>query len=333
MRILTSLNSYQRDSSKPLILGLGNFDGVHLGHQSLIRYVVAQAKKKNGLSALLTFAEHPQEILHPGQQPKLLTSMLHRLWLFSEMGVDLVFVLHFTEKFSQVSARQFVEMNLVHQLGVSEVCLGYNAHFGRGREGDGIMMKKLSQEFGFDFREMDSVRVDGEVVSSTVIRNSISEGELRKAASLLERPFSVVAKVIKGDGRGKELGFPTANLDIAGLLLPPFGVYPVLAREVVFPELSAESSTNFNVTYSNKWSYGVLNYGKRPTFGQDGALAAETHLLDFKGDMYGKHLQILFYPRLRSEKQFASAEELKAQIILDIEDAKKALIEAKVTQK
>lgn len=326
MRIYTELESFYSDPENPLILGLGNFDGLHLGHKALIEHVILEASAQGGTAAVFTFSEHPQEVLHPGTKPNLLTAMNHRLWLFDQLGVDVCFLTHFTSKFSQMEPEEFVHEILVRELGVSQVCLGYNARFGHGRQGDGALMRKFADEFDFQFEEMKAVQVDGQSVSSTGIRQFIEKGDFEKASRCLGRPYSLFAEVVKGEGRGKKLGFPTANLNIKGLAMPPTGVYPVKVRRIdISQKRTAEENVDFRSSEPGAWVKGVLNYGARPTFKGEGGLVAEVHLFGFKADLYGATLEVQFYPRIREERRFEGAEELKKQVKKDVLDAQKLL--------
>jgi riboflavin kinase/FMN adenylyltransferase len=321
MEILTHLKRYPIEQSRPLILALGNFDGLHLGHQQILRNVVDHAKKINGVPAVLTFFEHPQRILHPSKEPPLLTSLQHRLFLFQEMGIQICFLLHFTVPFSKTSPEKFVEDCLKRSLGVSEVHLGYNGHFGFDRRGDSSLMKNLSKRLGFKFCETEPVKVGGQFVSSTLIREAVREGDLTQARRFLGRPFSIFASVVRGKGRGRRLGYPTANLRPRSEILPPRGVYPVEIREKLY-HLKPTSETfefEFVLENSGEWRHGVLNYGVRPTL--EGATAdpiPEVFILNYSGDLYGKTVEVVFHPRLREEKRFVDSNELVQAITEDV---------------
>ena len=313
MEVWTSLESYNPDTYRPLILALGNFDGLHLGHQKILREVIANAKKTNGRPAVLTFHEHPQRVLHKSQDLRLLTSPEHRLFLFKELGIEICFLLRFTIELSKILPERFVERCLVTQLGIREVHLGYNAHFGHDRSGDCGLMRTLSKKFGFSFHETEPVTCGAEFVSSSLIRKKILKGDLLSAEALLGRPFSLFGTVIRGKGRGRTLGFPTANLRPHSEILPPAGVYPVQVRQNLFHLKRIGNENQFMHESSEKgpWQEGILNYGVRPTFADvHRDLIPEVFLFNFDGNLYGKTLEVVFHPPLREEKTFNSSQEL-----------------------
>ena len=324
MIVWTRVHHYEQDPHRPLILALGNFDGVHLGHQQILKSVARQAKKRGGIPAVLTFSEHPQRVLHQTGKPPLLTSPQHRLFLFEEQSVEVCFLIHFTLALSKVTPERFVEEWLVKQLAVKEVHLGYNAHFGSGRSGDCRLMKKLAGPLGFDFYEVEPVKIGGEFVSSSLIRQAVQQGDLSRAAECLGRPFTLFASVVRGKGWGRKLGYPTANLKAHSEVFPPRGVYPVEVRERSFRLRPAETKDKFNyeIDAAREWRRGILNYGIRPTFSSGSAAeVAEVFLFNFKGDLYGKTLEVRFYSRLREEKEFRSSEELVKAIQQDVSNA------------
>ncbi|MBI3312668.1 MAG: bifunctional riboflavin kinase/FAD synthetase [Candidatus Omnitrophica bacterium] len=312
MLLITDFQDFIPNPRKPLVLGLGNFDGVHLGHQALIQRVIQKAKKIHGQAALFTFRNHPQSVLHPQKPLELLTTAEHKLFLFKHYGAPLCFWQTFNRRFSKIEAEDFVKKILFQKLKVSEICLGSSAHFGHNRKGNAAFMRLLSHRLGFKFEEIPPIQKGGDIVSSSRIRRLVKSGHLEEAKDCLGRPFSIFAKVIRGKGRGKKLGFPTANLETRNSVLPPGGVYPVKLRLIQRNQKPG------------KWLSGVLNYGIRPTFKKDGfKRVAEIFVLDFKGNLYGKTLEVVFYPKLRDEKRFAGPQVLKHQIGRDIAQAKK----------
>jgi len=323
MRIWTRIKSYQADPGRPLVLALGNFDGVHRGHQEILKRVRDQAGNRNGIAAVLTFSEHPQRILHPQKGPPLLTSPQHRLSLFNPLGIELCFLLPFTREFAKIRPEVFVKEWLVECLQVKEVHLGYNAHFGVNRSGDGRLVKKLSKSLGFDFHEAEPLKLNGEFVSSSLIRRLIQEGDLLEAEMFLGRPFSIFASVVHGSGRGKSLGFPTANLQSHSEILPPMGVYPVELKENRFhlKPITGGEEYEYESEEPGKWRRGILNYGRRPTFGDTQKEIPEVFLFDFEGSLYGKTVEVRFYPRLREERQFDSPSRLAEAIKQDVFEA------------
>ena len=322
MKVWTQLEKYQKgNSERDLVLALGNFDGAHLGHQRILHSVVDHAKKRNGIPAVLTFHEHPQRVLHHSKTPALLTSPQHRLLFFQTMGIEVCFLLHFTIDFSKTRPEDFIKEWLVERLKVREVHLGYNAHFGFDRAGDCGLMRKLSGPLGFDFYEADPVTVEGQFISSSLIRHVIQEGDLARARSFLGRPFSIFASVVRGKGRGRTLGFPTANLRPHSEILPPRGVYPVEVRQTQFHLRPLLSSNEFEYELEElgEWRPGVLNYGTRPTFDPESEEAApEVFIFDFSGNLYGKTVEVLFHPKLRDEKHFQDSKELSEAIERDV---------------
>lgn len=326
MKVWTSLEGYERDPSRPLVLALGNFDGLHVGHQRIVKSVVDRARERQGTAAVLTFYEHPQRILHQCAEPALLTSPQHRLFLFQEMGVEICFVPHFTLPFSKTDPEIFVEEWLMKRLGVEEVHLGYNAHFGFNRRGDSSLMRVLSRRLGFGFCEAEAVKIEGEFVSSTLIREFVRRGELARAEKFLGRAFSIFTTVVRGEGRGRSLGFPTANLRLHSEIMPPRGVYLVEARENCYhlKALGREGEFEFVEERCGPWWTGILNFGRRPTFEPDREQSIpEVHLLDFEGNLYGRTLEVVFRQRIRDEKVFASSSDLVQAIEQDVVNARR----------
>jgi len=329
MHIFESLNDYTPHLTRPLILGIGNFDGVHLAHQKLLAHVVKKAQESGGSAAVFTFRDHPQKILNPSNlNLKLLMSLNHRLATLKRLQMDACFLMHFTEAFSRIEPECFVEDILLNRLKVQTVVMGYNARFGLGRRGDAAMMKQLAKQKNFSFMAIDPVELANDVISSSRIRGEIAMGNLQLANQCLGRPFSIWAPVTRGNQMGKPLGYPTANLDIANQLMPQEGVYAVMTRvvDVSFHEISATSSKMQSID-TGKWFQGALNYGKRPTLpGQMMEQAvAEVFLLDYEGDLYGKTLEIVFVRKLRDEKRFKNGDLLRQQIQKDVLAARKCL--------
>ena len=327
MKVWTRLESYSPDSERSLFLAVGNFDGVHRGHQKILESLVLHAKKVDGIPGVLTFSEHPQRVLHRASKPPLLTSPQHRLLFFDQMGIESCFLLPFTLAFSRTSPEEFVEKWLVNRLKAKAIHLGYNAHFGAHRRGDGVMMKELSKRLGFEFLEVEPVKIKNQFVSSTAIRTAIQNGDLKLVEEFLGRRFGIFATVVRGKGRGRLLGSPTANLQPHSEILPPCGVYPVEVRERAFhlkPQKEAKNFFVYKKERSGKWYQGVLNLGVRPTFERGPAdVVPEVHLFDFKGDLYGKSVEVIFHPRLREEREFGTSEELVQAIRQDAENAKR----------
>ena len=288
------------------------FDGVHRGHLEVIRLLRERAGGRPAV--IVTFDEHPRAVL-TGQGPSLLTGLEHRVRLLGRAGVDGVVVLPFREV-STWPAERFVHEVLVETLGASWVLVGENHRFGQGREGDLALLEHLGAEHGFRAEEVTLETGDGEVISSTAVRAALAAGDLERCAELLGRPLSYLAPVTRGDQRGRELGFPTANLALDPRVTPPpRGVYAARARviegEREGPLLPA-----------------VANVGRRPTFKADDPDLAEVHLLEGGRDLYGQILEVQFLERLRGEQRFNGPAELRAQIERDIVEAKRRLSSA-----
>jgi len=305
MKVISSLENIKEPFAYAVIT-VGNFDGVHIGHQGLLKEVKKRADKMSGTSVVLTFEPHPLKVLKEKKIP-LITPFERKIELIEKLGIDVVICLPFTREFSKVSAREFVEEILLKKIGMKEIVVGYDYTFGHKREGNIDLLKKLGDELGFKVCILGPILVDNMIVSSTRIRNLIMEGELEKVKILLNRYYQVSGEVIAGHDRGgRLLGFPTANLKLVNEVFPKNGVYVV------------------EVIYNNKVYGGVTNIGFKPTFGND-ALSVETHILDFDQNIYGKKIKLNFIKRLRNEKRFSSIEALAAQIKRDIEEARKIL--------
>lgn len=280
-------------SLPPCALTIGNFDGVHLGHRALLK-----AASASGHPVVLTFSNHPASILK-GSSPPLLTSESHKLLLLEQLGVEELLLLPFSEELSQLSARAFFS-TLKSDLPFTHLICGYDARFGVKRGGTPEEVAKIGQELGFTPTYLPPLRVKEEVVSSRGIRECVEKGELAKAESLLGRPYGFYGSVLPGAGLGRLLGFRTANLSVDGLCLPPCGVYSV---EVKTP---------------NPY-LGLLNLGYAPTLHANRGLLAEVHLLECSEELYGRQIEVGFKRFIRPEKQFTSAEELRHQILLDLD--------------
>ncbi|MFH0984753.1 MAG: bifunctional riboflavin kinase/FMN adenylyltransferase [Candidatus Omnitrophota bacterium] len=330
MQILPDLRKYKACSSRPIVLALGNFDGFHLGHQKLLRYVVRQAKKERALAAVLTFPEHPHSMLHPSRKPMMLMSVEQKLFYLAQAGIDLCFLQSFTPAFAKMTPEDFAKKILVKRLHIREICMGYDAHFGRGRKGDTGLMARLARSNGFLFKKMKPVMLGGKPISSSRVRELLMKGEVEKAQACLGRPFSMYGKVIHGKGHGAHLGFPTANLEVHSEVLLPLGVYVASARFLA----SGTRATHHEPRKSpwalrvpcpvsrgtGDWLPGVMNFGKRPTYpkGETPRPVLELHLLDFKGQVYGEMMEVALHRFLRPEKKFQSEEALKAKIRNDV---------------
>lgn len=286
---------------KPLSLALGVFDGVHLGHQAVIKEAGKRARDVQGISAVVTFHPHPIKVLNPKAAPALLTTEQQDYELFSRLDVDACLVIDFTEEFSRCSAHQFLEMLIQNASQLKSIVVGPNWHFGRDREGDFKLLQTWGEANNIKAVEVEPVCVDDEIVSSTLIRKLISEGHIEAANVRLDRSYQIVGKVVQGNGLGHKIGFPTANLDVESELLPKQGVYA--ARALCEGEVFV----------------AVVNIGRKPTLFRKSPIVVEAHLLDFDGDIYNHHVRLDFVAHIRDEKKFKNVDELRNQIISDID--------------
>jgi riboflavin kinase/FMN adenylyltransferase len=283
-----------------VVLTLGNFDGVHLGHRAILDRTSSEARRRGVDSAVFTFEPHPVAVLAPDRAPPRLQTLHDRLACFREAGMDVVVVQRFTKAFSRHAADAFVADVLLAGFAVTHVVVGHRVSFGRGRSGDASTLRRLGEHHGFSVESIGSVAVDGDEASSTAVRAAVQSGDARRAARLLGRPWSIRGRVGRGDGRGRTIGFPTANVHLrSSLVLPPDGVY------AAWVEVGA-------ATYG-----GVLNLGMRPTFAGR-ARTLEVHVLDFDGDLYGAWLVVHFVERLRGEERFDGPDALRSAIAKDV---------------
>jgi riboflavin kinase/FMN adenylyltransferase len=286
---------------------IGIFDGVHLGHKSIINLIRKEAAKNDYSSCVVTFFPHPQKVLRGIDMP-LIVPLKERLRLLEKEGVDITVCFNFTKAFSKISAKDFVKNYLVEKLNIKSIFVGPDLFFGRNREGNVALLESMGKSFEFETRTVRPVYFEDELISSTAIREFIEDGNVNKAANFLGDCFSVEGNVKEGERRGRELGFPTANLDTDWELLPKKGVYITWAE------------------VNEKKFKSITNVGTRPTFGKN-QLLIETHILDFKDDIYGNTIRVSFIDRLRDEKRFANVESLVSQISTDVENAKKVFAE------
>jgi len=286
-------------------VGIGFFDGVHLGHQQIIRQTIADARLHQAQAVIVTFDRHPNVVVAPHRVPPLIYSLPQKLRAIQDLGVEALLLLHFDRKLSAQSGEQFI-CTLAGDLGrIESICVGSNFLFGKNRSGDVALLRRLGREHQFGVHGLSAVAVAGKAVSSTRIREAIQHGHLDAASQMLGRPYAVSGPVAAGDRLGHKLGFPTANLDTVGLVLPPNGVYTAqtLIDEKTFP--------------------AVLNIGHRPTVATTGSpLRFEVHILDFLGDLYHRKLEVVVGKKLREEMKFASPDALRQQIDRDIQRAR-----------
>jgi riboflavin kinase/FMN adenylyltransferase len=307
MQVITGIENIRRPLIHPA-LTIGNFDGVHLGHQALFSKVRDWAERLKGQSVVMTFHPHPLAFFRPGNGPAFITTHERKLELIAQAGIEVTIVVPFEETFARTSATQFVQDLLVDRIGIKAIVVGHDYRFGKGREGDIDFLRRMGERHAFDVDAVSGIDVEGTLVSSTLIRQCIQGGDLREAARLLGRPYEIKGAVVPGRNRGARLlGFPTANIDMAGHAAPRRGVYAV------------------RVEIEGRLHGGAANLGYNPTFG-DTALSLEVHILDFNEDIYGKTITVRFIDRLRDEQKFSGLEELVRQISLDVERAREILI-------
>jgi riboflavin kinase/FMN adenylyltransferase len=291
---------------KDTLLTIGVFDGVHLGHQRLITELLKQARSRDMLAGVITFRQHPEDLFTSGHKLPFLTDIRLRTKLLKDEGVDFIITLSFTKELAEISARQFLAL-LKKRLRMKGLVIGSDFALGKGREGNTDTLQKLGKELGITVTVVPPLELNGEVVSSTALRKALAEGDMDKIRAMTGRPFSLRGKVVAGEGRGEGLGFPTANLNVnSRQALPPDGVYAGLAH------------VNGSVYQA------MTNIGRNPTFdGKERTI--ESFLVGYHGNLYGEDLQLDIIARLREEKKFSSADELKEQMARDVEKGKTAL--------
>ncbi len=302
-------------AGRKVCLAIGFFDGVHLGHQQIIRQTIADAHQHEALSVVVTFDQHPNTVVAPQRVPPLIYSLPQKLRVIESLGCDALLLIHFDKAFSQQTGETFIR-GLARDFGqIQSLRVGSAFTFGYKRGGNVALLKTLGEELKFIVHGMAAVSLDGRVVSSTRIRETIRAGDLDAASQMLGRAYSIAGQITRGDQLGQQLGFPTANLDVTGLALPPSGVYAIhaLVREGGKTGASSPCQTH----------RAVVNIGHRPTLkNPTPALRVEAHLLDFKGDLYGQEMELVFVEKLREEQKFPSLEALKEQIAKDIAAAR-----------
>jgi len=288
------------------LLTIGVFDGVHGGHRHLLGRLQQRAAERNLLSGVVTFNPHPQSLLHPDDQLPWLSSLDDRVAILRQLGMNIVAVLTFTPKLARLSARDFMSM-LKKYLRMRGIVVGPDFTLGRGGEGNISLLRILGDEMNFTVEVIPPYTINGEIVSSTLIRQALIKGDMRRVEKLMGRNFYLAGKVITSDKRGRLLGFPTANLDLKPQqALPNNGIYATITQ------------------IDGKRFPSATNIGTRPTFGE-GKKMIETHLLDYKGNLYGKEIRVEFMQKLRDEQRFSSSEELKIQIEKDVREVKTIL--------
>ena len=306
MRLIDGIEKVKKRLPYP-ILTIGNFDGVHLGHQAIFRMLKERASQKKGTSIVFTFVPHPLTVIAPERAPKLLTTYKDKIRLIEKTGIDAIICANFTKKFAGIKAEDFVRDILCNILGVKEIFIGSNYSFGRGKKGTPELLKSLGKECGFTVTIVNEIKMNSSTLSSSGIRALVAKGKVETASAFLGRHYSVEGIVIEGAKRGKSLlNTPTANLMTANELLPKDGVYAV------------------TVELDGKTYGGATNIGHNPTF-KDKKFSFETHILDFDGELRGRTLKVNFISRIRDEMKFAKVEDLSAQLKQDIDNIRQIL--------
>jgi riboflavin kinase/FMN adenylyltransferase len=297
----------QTDLPRGCVATIGNFDGMHIGHQAIVRGVLARARELQRPSAVITFNPHPLSIVAPDRVPKQILTLAQKQEILREMGVDAVLVVPFTHDFSRWTADRFIDEFLVAALDVKEIWIGRDFYFGAGREGNLAKLQSAGAQRGFTVVGVDDIRVRGVRVSSSLVRDAIAKGAMRTAALALGRTYSIDGRVATGRRLGRKIGFPTVNVDPSNELYPGGGVYVTTSRFESF----------------SRCFQSVTNIGVRPTLYENYATTIESHILDFDSNVYDDTVRVYFHELLRREQQFRSALELTNQIRQDIEQSRR----------
>jgi riboflavin kinase/FMN adenylyltransferase len=305
MEIIFGIDQIKKPFVNPVIT-LGNFDGVHLGHQRIFERLKVEASKIRGEAIVITFEPHPLKILSPKHCPPLITPFKKKSFLIEKTGIEKILCIEFSLAFAEISPSEFIRDILVEKVNAKKIIVGYNYHFGKGKSGDVELLKKICRSFNIDVEVMEPLTIDHVIVSSSKIRELIQEGKVEKASKLLGRDYPIIGRVISGAKRGHALGFPTANLEISDELYPKAGVYAV------------------KVIWKNQPFKGLADVGFNPTFApaegeERGRFSLEVHLLNFNEEIYGKEIQVNFKKRIRDEIRFDSPSHLIDQIRKDIQ--------------
>lgn len=304
MQTFLSADQFRSDGRK-VSLAIGMFDGVHLGHQQVIRQAVTDAAQHEGVAVAVTFDQHPSRIVAPDRVPPLLYAPSQKMRALAALGVDALLVIPFTQEFAAQPGDIFIRTLVEKLRPVHSICVGSSFAFGHKRSGNVALLQQLGRELAFAVHGLAAVALDGQKVSSTRLRETIRAGDFATAAQMLGREYALCGPVVTGDRLGRQLGFPTANLDPEGRLVPPHGVYAAHAF------------------VAGRRHRAALNIGVRPTLGQPAPhLRIEAHLLNFEGDLYGQEMELTFVKKLRDEIKFSSVEALRQQIDLDLKAAR-----------
>ena len=305
MEIILGIDRLKRPFNNPVVT-LGNFDGVHLGHQNIFKKVKEEASKLHGEAVVITFEPHPLKILSPQHCPPLLTPFKKKMMLIEKSGIQIVLCIEFSLAFSEISPFQFIKNILVEKMKVRKIIVGYNYHFGKKQRGDVRILKQLGKLFNVEVEVMEPLKIGPTPVSSSKIRDLIKNGQVEEASKLLGRGYPIIGKVVQGAKRGYTLGFPTANLETSDELYPQKGVYAV------------------EVIWNHQAYNGLANVGSNPTFlsvrgREEGPFSLEVYILNFSQDIYGDEIQVNFKKRIRDEIRFDSPSHLIGQIRKDIQ--------------
>lgn len=321
MRIFSGLD-HTFDPSDGCVLAVGNFDGVHKGHQLIFKTAVLRARDEGSKAVLLTFTRHPAAITRPGETPHPLMTISDRLQIAESFGFDAAIVIEFDRRMAALSPDVFIEDILVSRLGVKAVVAGESWRFGSGRKGDMAMLDSFGQRLGFRTCVIDPFVVDDLPVSSTRIRKALAAGDVNGAAALLGRPHFVRGTVVSGRGRGRLLGYPTVNLDCHQILVPGDGVYAGGYRMGEKSDRMDPDSRNLPEAVQSAQGPAAISIGSSPTF-ENGSFAVEAHLVGWENDLYGADVTIVFFDRLRNQHTFAGAVDLARHIARDVDKTRK----------
>jgi len=308
MHVVRDINDIKYD--KKSAITVGTFDGVHLGHRKIIEKLNSIKDSKKLRSIIITFEPHPQIVLrNRAKDIRILTTLDEKLKIFEELKIDITYVINFTKEFANTTAEEFYKNYLIDKIGLNDLVLGYDHMFGKNREGNFDTLKVLSEKYHFTVDKVDEYKFEGEHLSSTVIRNLLNEGNVKKVSLILGRPYSIKGNVIEGRKLGKELGYPTANIEISEdyKLIPKIGIYAV----------SVELNSNLY--------YGMMSIGKNPTVTDEDTVKSEVNIFDFDENIYGKEIKINFIDYLRDEEKFDTLEDLKKQMLTDKENSLKII--------
>ena len=305
MEIIKGIENIKRSFRNPIVT-LGNFDGVHLGHQKIFEKVKQEASKIHGEDVVITFDPHPLKVLTPEKFLPLLTPFRKKMLLIEKTGIATILCIEFSLAFSEIHPSEFIKNILVEKVKVKKIIIGYNYHFGKGQKGDTQTLKDAGKVYDFEVEVVEPLKIGKTIISSSKIRDLIQRGEVEEASKLLGRDYPIIGKVVEGGKRGKTLGFPTANLEISDELYPKIGVYAV------------------DVEWNRQLFSGVANIGLNPTFLPEQVkkgeqLSLEVHLLNFDQEIYGQQIQVNFKKRIRDEIRFVSPLHLIHQIQKDIQ--------------